>query len=59
MGDLSALHDMALFVEVARTGNFSRASSNLGVPGATLSRRIAAMERGVRRAPVRPHDAAC
>ena len=50
MGDLSALHDMTLFVEVARTGNFSRASSNLGVPGATLSRRIAAMERefGVR-----------
>jgi len=50
MGDLSALHDMTLFVEVARTGNFSRASRNLGVPGATLSRRIAAMERefGVR-----------
>ena len=45
MGDLSALHDMTLFVEVARTGNFSRASVNLGVPGATLSRRIAAMER--------------
>lgn len=44
------LHDMALFVEVARTGNFSRASNKLAVPGATLSRRIAAMERrlGVR-----------
>ena len=50
MGDLSALHDMTLFVAVARTGNFSRASANLGVPGPTLSRRIAAMERefGVR-----------
>ena len=50
MNDLSVLHDMTLFVEVARTGNFSRASTKLGVPGATLSRRIAAMERrfGVR-----------
>jgi DNA-binding transcriptional LysR family regulator len=50
MGDLSALHDMTLFVEVARTTSFSRASRNLSVPGATLSRRIAAMERefGVR-----------
>jgi len=50
MENLSALHDMALFVEVARTGSFSRASVKLGVPGATLSRRIAAMERhfGVR-----------
>ena len=50
MSHLSALHDMALFVEVARTGSFSRASIKLGVPGATLSRRIAAMERlfGVR-----------
>ena len=50
MGDLSALHDMTLFVEVARTESFSRASRKLGVPGATLSRRIAAMERefGVR-----------
>ena len=50
MNDLSALHDMALFVEVARTGSFSRASARLGVPGATVSRRIASMERahGVR-----------
>jgi DNA-binding transcriptional LysR family regulator len=46
MAELSALHDMMLFVEVARTASFSRASRNLGVPGATLSRRIAAMERG-------------
>lgn len=44
------LDDMALFVEIARAGNFSRASTRLGVPNATLSRRIAAMERrlGVR-----------
>ncbi len=44
------LLNMMLFVEVARKGNFSRASEALGVPGATLSRRIAAMERdlGVR-----------
>jgi len=50
MEDLSALHDMALFFEVARTASFSRASARLGVPGATLSRRIARMERklGVR-----------
>lgn len=45
MSDLSALHDMTLFVEVARTQSFSDASRNLGVPAATLSRRIAAMER--------------
>ncbi len=50
MNTLSLLHDMALFVEVARTGSFSRASESLSVPGSTLSRRIAAMERdfGVR-----------
>ena len=48
--ELSALRDMTLFVEVARTGSFSRASANLGVPGATLSRCIARMEHhfGVR-----------
>lgn len=40
-----SLDDMALFVEVARAGNFSRACERLGVPNATLSRRIAAMER--------------
>ena len=50
MSDLSALHDMTLFVEVARTRNFSAAGRHLGVPVATLSRRIAAMEKefGVR-----------
>ncbi|MEP6504221.1 MAG: LysR substrate-binding domain-containing protein [Betaproteobacteria bacterium] len=44
MSDLSALHDMTLFVEVARARNFSVAGRQLGVPVATLSRRIAAME---------------
>ncbi len=50
MKDLSTLHDMVLFVEVARAASFSLASRNLNVPGATLSRRIAVMERefGVR-----------
>ncbi|WP_197046966.1 LysR family transcriptional regulator [Paucibacter sp. KBW04] len=43
--DLAALHEMALFVEVARAGSFSRASLVLGMPGATLSRRIKALER--------------
>ncbi len=45
MNDLAGMYDMALFVEVARTGNFGRASQKLGLPAATLSRRIAAMER--------------
>ena len=44
MSDLSGLHDMVLFVEVARTRSFSAAGRNLGVPTPTLSRRIAAME---------------
>ena len=50
MSDLSVLHDMTLFVEVARARNFSAASRRLDVPVATVSRRIAAMERefGVR-----------
>ncbi len=45
-----SLDDIALFVEVARTGSFTKASANLGIPGGTLSRRIATMERllGVR-----------
>ncbi|MET3135374.1 DNA-binding transcriptional LysR family regulator [Oxalobacteraceae bacterium GrIS 1.11] len=50
MNDHTTLLGMSLFVEVARTGNFSQAGRNLAVPVATLSRRIAAMERefGVR-----------
>ena len=41
----ASLDDMVLFVEVARARSFARASAILGVPPATLSRRIAAMER--------------
>ena len=45
-----ALQDMALFVEVAHALSFTRASAASGVPIATLSRRIAALEKraGVR-----------
>ena len=39
------LADLALFVEVANTRNFSRAASALGIPTSTLSRRISALER--------------
>lgn len=39
------LDDMALFVEVVRAGSFNRAAARLGLPNATLSRRIAAMEQ--------------
>jgi len=39
------LADLALFVEVANTRNFSRAAAALGMPVSTLSRRISALER--------------
>ena len=39
------LADLALFVEVANTRNFSRAATALGLPTSTLSRRISALER--------------
>lgn len=39
------LADLALFVEVAHTRNFSRAAAVLGMPVSTLSRRISALER--------------
>ncbi|MBN8488825.1 MAG: LysR family transcriptional regulator [Burkholderiales bacterium] len=42
---LTALQDMALFVEVARSGSFRQAAGRLGIPPSTLSRRIAALER--------------
>jgi DNA-binding transcriptional LysR family regulator len=47
---MASLDDMALFVAVARAASFTRASARLGMPGATLSRRISAMEKrlGVR-----------
>lgn len=41
------LQDMALFVEVARVGSFSGAGMALGIPNATVSRRIAALERSL------------
>lgn len=47
MSDIGALQQMALFVEVARTGSFTRASRRLAVPAATLSRRIAALEKAL------------
>lgn len=39
------LDDLRLFTAVARAGSFSAAARELGVPKATLSRRIAAFER--------------
>jgi DNA-binding transcriptional LysR family regulator len=39
------LADLALFVEVANTGNFGRAATALGMPASTLSRRISALEQ--------------
>ena len=39
------LADLALFVEVANTGNFGRAAAALGMPASTLSRRISALEQ--------------
>jgi DNA-binding transcriptional LysR family regulator len=41
------LQDIVFFVEVARVLSFTRASNASGIPIATLSRRIAAMERRV------------
>jgi DNA-binding transcriptional LysR family regulator len=42
-----ALQDMALFVEVARAQSFTRASKASGIPIATLSRRLATLEKRV------------
>jgi len=39
------LADLALFVEVANTGNFGRAAAALDIPASTLSRRITSLER--------------
>ncbi|AZY49032.1 LysR family transcriptional regulator [Bordetella avium] len=38
---------MELFVEVAKTRNFSRAADNLGIPKSTLSRQVSELERAV------------
>jgi DNA-binding transcriptional LysR family regulator len=43
----SDLQDMIFFVEVARALNFTLASKTSGIPIATLSRRVAAMEKRV------------
>ncbi|MDZ7811725.1 MAG: LysR family transcriptional regulator [Ideonella sp.] len=40
-----SLDDLVLFVEVARAGSFSQASLRLGIPSATMSRRIAGLEK--------------
>ena len=44
---MDLLRDIALFVEVSRTKNFRLAAKNLELPGSSLSRRIAALERSV------------
>jgi DNA-binding transcriptional LysR family regulator len=44
---LEALRDIHLFVAVARARNFARAAEILGMPAATLSRRIAQLEAGL------------
>ena len=43
----SELQDIIFFVEVARALNFTRASKASGIPIATLSRRVASMEKRV------------
>ena len=45
--DHSALQDLVLFVEVARTQSFSQSAENLSLSTPTLSRRIQALERRV------------
>ena len=41
------LHDMALFVEIARAGTLSRASKATAVPISTLSRRLSEFEKRI------------
>lgn len=41
---MSSLHDLDLFVALARTLSFKKAATLLGIPPSTLSRRIAQME---------------
>lgn len=47
---LASLHEMALFVEIVRAGSFTQAGVRLGIPTATISRRISLLEQelGVR-----------
>jgi DNA-binding transcriptional LysR family regulator len=44
---MELLNDMALFVEVARTMSFRRASEVTGIPNSTLSRRISQLEQSI------------
>jgi len=44
---MDMLHDMALFVEVAKAMSFKRAAESSGTPASSLSRRIAALEKAV------------
>jgi DNA-binding transcriptional LysR family regulator len=41
------LNDIALYVEVAKRKNFSRAAQALDIPTSTLSRRVSELERGI------------
>ena len=42
------LREMALFVEVARAGSFTKAAQRLSLPTSTLSRRIQALEKSLK-----------
>ncbi len=44
---MDLLRDMALFVEVAKSRNFSRAATVLGMPNSSLSRRISELEKTI------------
>lgn len=44
---MKRLQGMELFVEVAKTCNFSQAANNLGIPKSTLSRQVAELERSL------------
>lgn len=44
---MNGLRNMPLFVEVARASSFRRAGEVLGIPHATVSRRIAELERDI------------
>lgn len=44
---MDVFRDLPLFVEVARTRSFRQAAENLRMPGSTVSRRIAELERAI------------
>lgn len=44
---IPSLEDLQAFVQIARESSFSRAAAALGVPKATLSRRMAQLEQGL------------